>query len=734
MNKEQTLEDDEPMFFGGEQPKIFRRPTLADAETGETHASSGSSSELGYRSDHLREDNSAVNSEGEDHSFPRSTAKQVRFQSVHSDEGWDNDYSSYSYSSEQFSSGSEDDTMAGAVHSDPDVSSVILATLPHSWTPTPDNLSLVKWSDPLKAIRQAAYRSFHATVEDYESSISSGEDETLDDPSHFFAADRYDDPHVPDRKASHVSEADSRRGSQDSLGDSDSSSAVGSDDIRSRKEQGKTEGSLIEQTKESKLATKNTTEQDLKQVVKDEIAAALKLNDDEVESRFQKRHEEAMRTKLTHFGFQENQIQAMLHPEQPPPPGFHQTPGTTPQNPVRIATQPIFLKIRREHLDVETLHYYDIPYEYDADPNYIIVLREMSEKETEILFEHTRRLRATHRDHSFKGADGRDRRGKKEYAFVRRKPRSSSRSEGHRPVRNVTLGDMFFGDDVPRTENVTPSSSKTRSKSRKPSTKDRSYVRNQSRDRDSVSSDISDAKKRDDSLDFMSERFNVDLRVPPFLAWPTTLEECDVRSTSEHEGERPSGVASDEGLRIKLTLLAIKSRIYKVDDQHTHRTQASDLVIYKSGATIVRIPRSSCPKKMLGEVNLSSILAVNSELKNDPTSLHKELAYLQGQKAKANAATKLEQAVASSTSITSTIRVQTTAPARRVISWQMAKLCMEENALVSTLRELISQFVPEFFDHTLILRCWGSLETMRKVCCLFISYAACGFQRILYGH
>ncbi|KAF2627016.1 hypothetical protein BU25DRAFT_411124 [Macroventuria anomochaeta] len=45
----------------------------------------------------------------------------------------------------------------------------------------------------------------------------------------------------------------------------------------------------------------------------------------------------------------------------------------------------------------------------------------------------------------------------------------------------------------------------------------------------------------------------------------------------------------------------------------------------------------------------------------------------------------------------------------------MAKLCMRRDALVSTLRELISQFVPEFFDHALIQRCWGSVETISKV-------------------
>jgi hypothetical protein len=38
----------------------------------------------------------------------------------------------------------------------------------------------------------------------------------------------------------------------------------------------------------------------------------------------------------------------------------------TPNNPLRIAPQPTYAKISRTYLDVETLHYYDIPYEYDV--------------------------------------------------------------------------------------------------------------------------------------------------------------------------------------------------------------------------------------------------------------------------------------------------------------------------------------------------------------------------------
>ena len=61
------------------------------------------------------------------------------------------------------------------------------------------------------------------------------------------------------------------------------------------------------------------------------------------------------------------------------------------------ASVPTYVKIHLSHLDTETLHYYNIPYEYDTNPEYIIMLREMSEEETETLFEHARRLRTTNR-------------------------------------------------------------------------------------------------------------------------------------------------------------------------------------------------------------------------------------------------------------------------------------------------------------------------------------------------
>ncbi|KAK6423460.1 hypothetical protein LTR81_003817 [Elasticomyces elasticus] len=55
---------------------------------------------------------------------------------------------------------------------------------------------------------------------------------------------------------------------------------------------------------------------------------------------------------------------------------------------------PVFPKVHRRYLDVDTLAYYGIPFERDrVHPDYFILLRQMDKHETDILFEHTRKLR-----------------------------------------------------------------------------------------------------------------------------------------------------------------------------------------------------------------------------------------------------------------------------------------------------------------------------------------------------
>jgi uncharacterized Zn-finger protein len=151
--------------------------------------------------------------------------------------------------------------------------------------------------------------------------------------------------------------------------------------------------------------------------------------------REEKELEESMRKRLKQFGFEDNQISSMIDQQQQKESEAESGPSS--DNPVRIASQPTYAKVNKEHLATETLEYYDIPYEYDAtDPNYIIVLRELTQKEADVLFEHTRRLRKGKADFFESGADVRGRR---------------RASDG---ASNVTVSDSTSETDNPKTGNV----------------------------------------------------------------------------------------------------------------------------------------------------------------------------------------------------------------------------------------------------------------------------------------
>lgn len=102
----------------------------------------------------------------------------------------------------------------------------------------------------------------------------------------------------------------------------------------------------------------------------------------------------------------------------------------------------------------------------------------------------------------------------------------------------------------------------------------------------------------------------MDLQVPPFLAWSTTRDGHDLQSGSERLGKLQAGMEDDENLRIRLTLLVIKDRIYKVSGNGKGKVRSSNLVIYKTSAVIVEIPKSSCSEQSFHQVELGPISTV----------------------------------------------------------------------------------------------------------------------------
>ena len=208
----------------------------------------------------------------------------------------------------------------------------------------------------------------------------------------------------------------------------------------------------------------------------EEFVRKQKEKEEEEKAKKKKQEEELdeqMRKRLHQFGFQENQIQAMIKPEKVP----QLQQGLTPVNPLQLAYQPTYVKVHKDHLSIDTLVYYDIPWEYDRvchqlfpslpptqrpfataifwrpqltlseqnDQDYIIILREMDPKDTDILFEHTRRLRSRGTNRLL--IEERHTRDKPEYAWVRKRERKPSASPSRRrssPKRVVGIKEMFY--------------------------------------------------------------------------------------------------------------------------------------------------------------------------------------------------------------------------------------------------------------------------------------------------
>ncbi|KAK8240032.1 hypothetical protein HDK64DRAFT_53906 [Phyllosticta capitalensis] len=144
--------------------------------------------------------------------------------------------------------------------------------------------------------------------------------------------------------------------------------------------------------------------------------------------------EKEMHERLHKMGFSEEQIQAMIKGEK-----------AKENNQVIVNVGghrhhrhgiPTYIKIHKNHLEVATLTYFGLPWEYDrADSDYIIILKEIDHNETEVLFEHTKSLR---RRTTLRIEERPRASGKPELMWVRRRGRSKS------AVRNIHIKDTFF--------------------------------------------------------------------------------------------------------------------------------------------------------------------------------------------------------------------------------------------------------------------------------------------------
>jgi hypothetical protein len=131
-----------------------------------------------------------------------------------------------------------------------------------------------------------------------------------------------------------------------------------------------------EKKKEEELKAKfRAEEEEAKRKAKEERDNwKAKLEKEEMEEKEKKKKqekemEEEMRKKMSKFGFQDNQIEAVLHPRK----AGRLSLGALPDQPIvsttAVATTyraPTYVKIHKDHIDIETLRYFGLPWEYDT--------------------------------------------------------------------------------------------------------------------------------------------------------------------------------------------------------------------------------------------------------------------------------------------------------------------------------------------------------------------------------
>jgi hypothetical protein len=91
-----------------------------------------------------------------------------------------------------------------------------------------------------------------------------------------------------------------------------------------------------------------------------------KREEEEKKKKKEEEFEEEMRKRLHRFGFQDNQVDVLVDPKAKDklPKKIHR--GDLPSNALVVSrTGPTFIKIHKNHIDIETLKYYNISWEYD---------------------------------------------------------------------------------------------------------------------------------------------------------------------------------------------------------------------------------------------------------------------------------------------------------------------------------------------------------------------------------
>lgn len=100
---------------------------------------------------------------------------------------------------------------------------------------------------------------------------------------------------------------------------------------------------------------------------------------------------------------------------------------------------PVWSRVRRSEISTETLKFYDIPYYRDPnDHDYLVIKQELSQREIDMLYEHTRRHHKHHRDQPLI-----EDRKKDGLVIVRDRSRKRSKSRDRSRGRDDTNAEKF---------------------------------------------------------------------------------------------------------------------------------------------------------------------------------------------------------------------------------------------------------------------------------------------------
>ncbi|KAK1500209.1 hypothetical protein CTAM01_06808 [Colletotrichum tamarilloi] len=151
----------------------------------------------------------------------------------------------------------------------------------------------------------------------------------------------------------------------------------------------KKEADRLTQEKKEKEQREKEFQQRLKEERQKELdkLAREKKEKEEREKEYQRRLQEDLRKS----GLDDKAIAAILKKEKIPEPP-RQRPAQH-ENALVAGNRPTYTRMARKHLSIETLRTYQVEWEMDVDPDYVLIRRWVPEWEQDTLWRHTRSIR-----------------------------------------------------------------------------------------------------------------------------------------------------------------------------------------------------------------------------------------------------------------------------------------------------------------------------------------------------